>query len=394
MDLSVIKFLMEENGLYVIPLHSVKENKLCTCNDLNCSSVGKHPLLKYSWKVVATNDFEKVKKWVEKYKNINFAVATGRKSSKTNKNLVIIDVDDREHELNKLLPQTFCYETGKGVHYLFWTEHKLNNSVSLIDNGIDVRATNGYAVVPPSKHSNGKKYKLLRDKTQTIIDLPTFLLERVYFKQEQNRIKKQKINKQTTEGLKQYTNIINTDISVAEILENLKKGNKIPVGKRNETCFRILCAARAKGVIELEKLMEFGKSLINFVDEKENFTEEEICVIVRSVMTYPAYNNCHQNVIKNYFIWLEKNGFNLTEEIKQKIIEIDNKFFNKLSEATENKGILLQTIIDARKQFFEKNGMVSYPNYKTQLFAKKLEELGFKKIRTATKNLWAIKITE
>ena len=68
----------------VFPVNGVEKNEKgelisCTCKDLTCKKIGKHPLLKENWKNIATRDYEKILQWKKKYPSCNFAILTGRK---------------------------------------------------------------------------------------------------------------------------------------------------------------------------------------------------------------------------------------------------------------------------------------------------------------------------
>lgn len=109
------------------------------------------------------------KEFGERFKphDLNIGCATGPTSG-----LLIIDIDVGDDkpglsELRKLekrlgaLPPTVVVVTGSGgLHYYlkYPAERDIRNSVCKLAAGIDIRATAGQAVLPPSLHKCGKRY--------------------------------------------------------------------------------------------------------------------------------------------------------------------------------------------------------------------------------------------
>ena len=172
----IISFI-STNDLYMFPLHSIY-NGQCTCGNTSCASPGKHPLLKYNWKYSCTNKTENIKKWFAKT-NVNYAIATGKLSEKTGKRLIVIDIDNPQHEFLKNLPKNFRYQTGSGGwHYWFWTKYSISNSVSYLADKVDVRGANGYVIIPPSIHRTGNKYNRARYIRTTNRNFKSFTKEK------------------------------------------------------------------------------------------------------------------------------------------------------------------------------------------------------------------------
>jgi hypothetical protein len=393
MSQSVIEYLVGQD-LYFIPLHSV-HNGVCTCLSSECPSPGKHPLIKFNWKIVATNDLEKINRWMKNNKHLNFAVATGRKSKITDKYLVVVDVDKGASNIDVVsrLPTTFSYKTGSGgYHYWYWSKYPVKNSVSLVEHKVDIRGKNGYVVIPPSKNILGD-YEFLSSETQEIAELPKFIYDHVFVQKTTDREKSPKSSKKT----KELTALASkwSEYSIPEIRKLIQSGESIPCGVRNVTCFRVLASERAKGALELTTLLKVGKEIQAKMEESETFNDEEIENIARSVMRYPAYNNSHQKVNQCYIRWLEKNGTEVDDVYKDKLCNLDDKFFASCLCKTEGLKFgtcSLKQLMEAREKFFKSNDFPTFSSYKPQLMAKKLEELGFRKIRTASGNVWAISI--
>jgi len=128
----------------------------------------------------ATTDPIQIENWWHQNPNCNIAVATGAVSG-----VFVIDLDgaDAEAELRKLeaqhgeLPATVESITGRGRHLFFQCpERPVRNSAGKIATGIDVRATGGYVIAPPSVHPSGKRYCWSVDSATTFAAAPEWLL--------------------------------------------------------------------------------------------------------------------------------------------------------------------------------------------------------------------------
>lgn len=150
-----------KSGFGVIPIHSVNEHGKCGCGKSDCSSIGKHPTNPNGVKGF-THDQDQIIQWLNEGKNI--ACATGEPSG-----IWVLDVDNDSafEELRKHgdLPETWNAKTGRGTHHFFKLDERtknLKNSTKLFG-GIDVRATGGYVILPPSKHYSGNTYNWVVD---------------------------------------------------------------------------------------------------------------------------------------------------------------------------------------------------------------------------------------
>ena len=180
-SLNLISKTVFDNQLYILPLYSIRDGGACSCGKADCGAPGKHPLFRYNWKIIATNDQEKIKNWFQSYNKMNFGLATGRYSKITEKYLIVIDVDAPEHEVLNHLPETFCYRTGSGGwHLWYWSKYPIKNSVSLFAEKVDVRGTDGYVVIPPSKHKKGSYASI---KNVPVADLPESVMKLLLNKQ-------------------------------------------------------------------------------------------------------------------------------------------------------------------------------------------------------------------
>jgi Bifunctional DNA primase/polymerase, N-terminal/Primase C terminal 1 (PriCT-1) len=131
----------------------------------------------------ATIDPEKIEAWWRCEHNFNVAAATGKPSG-----IFVVDVDGpaAEAELRKLelehgdLPETATVFTARGAHR--WFEYpdatSIRNSAGKLAPGVDIRATGGFVLAPPSIHPSGKRYRWGESGT-TIAAAPSWLIEKV-----------------------------------------------------------------------------------------------------------------------------------------------------------------------------------------------------------------------
>jgi hypothetical protein len=145
----------------IFPLHGIVKGK-CTCSDPECKSPGKHPLTPHGCKD-ATLDSTIVRAWWTKWPFANIGLATGKQSG-----VDVLDADPRHYGNETLwtleqqygeLPTTVMGISGSlGPHFYFQHVDGTKNSEGDIGEGLDLRTTGGYAVVPPSLHFSGRRY--------------------------------------------------------------------------------------------------------------------------------------------------------------------------------------------------------------------------------------------
>jgi hypothetical protein len=131
----------------------------------------------------ATTDPTAIDTWWQKSPDYNVAVATGAPSG-----IFVVDIDglEAETELRKLeaehapLPTTVETITSRGRHiWLRMPDAALRNSAGKIAPHVDVRATGGYILCPPSLHPSGKRYAWSVDSANAIAEAPPWLLAKV-----------------------------------------------------------------------------------------------------------------------------------------------------------------------------------------------------------------------
>lgn len=146
----------------VAPLHTAKDGR-CSCGDLKCRNVAKHPRSKNGLKDATTNE-EIVRRWWTEHPDSNIAIVTGAGSG-----VVVLDVDIRHggddslHDLiqkHGALPHTAEALTGGGGRHFFFKHpgREIRNSAGKLGSGLDIRGDGGYVVAPPSVHASGNQY--------------------------------------------------------------------------------------------------------------------------------------------------------------------------------------------------------------------------------------------
>jgi hypothetical protein len=129
----------------------------------------------------ATADPDTIRRLWQTLPDANIGVATGIPSG-----VFILDVDgiDAEAELRKLeaqhgaLPATVEVITARGRHVYFKMPNAaIRNSAGKLGPRLDIRATGGYVLAPPSVHPTGRRYEWSVDCASTIAEAPAWLLQ-------------------------------------------------------------------------------------------------------------------------------------------------------------------------------------------------------------------------
>lgn len=151
-------------GWHVFPTHYVRSDGSCSCGNLQCKSIGKHPIhyLTKRGKDDSTTNPELITSWWERVPDANIAVHLMPSG------LVAIDIDPRnggietidalESVHGKVDAEILQLTGGGGEHRVF----SLSSTSPLqlpgtLGNGVDVKR-NGYIIVEPSNHKSGGKY--------------------------------------------------------------------------------------------------------------------------------------------------------------------------------------------------------------------------------------------
>ena len=56
-----------EKGWHVFPVHFIQNNGECSCGDLNCTNMGKHPIVASGLNDATTNTEQIIKWWSESF---------------------------------------------------------------------------------------------------------------------------------------------------------------------------------------------------------------------------------------------------------------------------------------------------------------------------------------
>ncbi len=147
-------------GWKVIPLHHLDPDGSCSCRQPGCDAQGKHPVI-FGWQHRCSDYLAVIERWWTQHPEANIGVVCGASG------IVVLDIDAHhggEESLPVLLddvgldtlPPTVESRTGRGGRHLIFTDdgNTIRNRGGLLP-GIDVRATSGYIVVPPSRNAGG-----------------------------------------------------------------------------------------------------------------------------------------------------------------------------------------------------------------------------------------------
>jgi hypothetical protein len=129
----------------------------------------------------ATVDRDIIERWWRREPNFNIAVACGTASG-----IFAVDVDDftgeaalekLEFEHGPLPPSVEVITPRPGRHIYFrMPATPVRNSTSKIGPHLDIRASGGYTILPPSRHPTGKLYAWSVDSAAAFAEAPQWLL--------------------------------------------------------------------------------------------------------------------------------------------------------------------------------------------------------------------------
>lgn len=152
-----VLWVVNEVGWPVFPVHGIERGR-CTCGKADCGSPGKHPRTTNGVKD-ATTDLATLNAWASRFPDTNWAAEP--------RGGFVIDVDPRHGGFDAIeqagisLAGTTTVRTGSGgVHAYFTLPEgvEVTNRIGWLV-GVDVRATGGYVVIPPGRHSSGGGYE-------------------------------------------------------------------------------------------------------------------------------------------------------------------------------------------------------------------------------------------
>jgi Bifunctional DNA primase/polymerase, N-terminal len=217
----------------VLPLHSVTRGR-CTCGQPGCSSPGKHPRVRNGLHDATTNA-EQLRSWWSRWPNSNVGVATGAVSG-----FFVLDVDrlealDELHHEHGVLPETLTQRTGSGgVHFLFGypAEAQIGNRTGLLK-GVDLRASGGYIVTPPSLHVSAHRYTWTSQKP--LSPAPPWLIELA-------KTRPKPVRRAAPPAHYAGEDVLGTPWGRAVLEGEIEELMGSTVGQRNHALFRSACA--------------------------------------------------------------------------------------------------------------------------------------------------------
>jgi hypothetical protein len=184
---------------------------ICTCGDLSCRNVGKHPAYA-GYADAATSNLRDLEwTWFDRRDQRrrnepwNIGLLTGEPSG-----VWVLDIDNKEDEggangsaaldalvqANGPLPATVMAQSGSrrpGTRHYFWRyDARIRSDIGGIAPGIDVLAGGKRLVVlPPSRHKSGQTYLFFNGHTPSQIEVsaaPEWLIQEIIRKQERDAV--------------------------------------------------------------------------------------------------------------------------------------------------------------------------------------------------------------
>lgn len=164
-----------QRGWAVLPIHTAPGG-VCSCGDPHCDHPGKHPRTRHGLND-ATTDETQIRAWWMRCPDAGIATIPGRCG------YVVFDLDGPEavpeaQRLGLLAEPTLEGESGRegGRHLWFLRpDFEVGNKRGDLTN-IDIRCDNGYVVLPPSIHPNGKQYRWRSAHEENALLLPPLAL--------------------------------------------------------------------------------------------------------------------------------------------------------------------------------------------------------------------------
>jgi hypothetical protein len=164
----------------------------CECGEEGCKCPGKHPRNpRRKLARQATYDVKKIKRWLYKWPNINFAVRTGEKTIVVDKDVKegkdgLASISNLEAASGQTIPTTVTVLSGRdngSEHSYFWKPEgfTLSARTEFIP-GVDMKGPNQYVVAPGSRHIAGGFYRFAPERDpahQPLAEVPALLLEKI-----------------------------------------------------------------------------------------------------------------------------------------------------------------------------------------------------------------------
>ena len=161
-----------ELGWEVFPVYEPSATG-CSCSNPKCDRAGKHPRTPNGF-LDASSDIETIKRWWSVWPHANI----GRRP-KAGEFVLDLDGDKGKwFSTNEEMPETPTVATGNGVHLILnQAEGTQPKNRAGYKPGLDIRTHEGYHILPPSLHPNGKRYAWVMPPSVGVADSPRWLNE-------------------------------------------------------------------------------------------------------------------------------------------------------------------------------------------------------------------------
>jgi hypothetical protein len=252
-------------GLLVFPIHWMTPAG-CSCRKFSCRNPAKHPLTTNGL-LDATKDESAIRDWWKRWPEGNIAVDCGRSS------LVVVDVDPRnggdetwaalvKKHGDALTDTVTTLTPSGGAHYHFKAPDSLaiQSGSGKLGPGVDVKATGGYVLLPPSNH---------------VLGTYAFEIGNGYGEREIAALPEPLLHLLTRPAEKE-----------ARQSQGDGESLTIPDGERNDTLTRIGGLLRRYGFIE--DSIAACLVAINELQSDHPLEEDEVVGIAKSVARYPV----------------------------------------------------------------------------------------------------------
>jgi len=236
-------------GLKLILIHGIDDAGRCTCGQKDCPHAGKHPIGEYfpNGANSATSDIVLIRKTLRRHPKANTAA--------TLKGRTVVDVDGPKGKqaVDALkLPKTVKVKTKRGYHHHFIGTPE-GGTFKAED--VDVlTGSNRYAMLPPSVHESGFRYRWLRSRTNTAALVPDTLQR------------------------------LRTGVDATVTAKRGRPTHAIKLGQRNDVLFRTACAIRRR--IDDERIILEMMKIANSRACQEPLPDRELRSLIGSSSRY------------------------------------------------------------------------------------------------------------
>ncbi|MBW7928228.1 MAG: bifunctional DNA primase/polymerase, partial [Fimbriimonadaceae bacterium] len=235
-------------GWAVFPVHTPDVRGKCSCRNMDCDRVGKHPRTPHGFKDATTNE-DTIGAWWTACPDANIGIATGSTSG-----VDVLDIEneqkggvgtladlEREHGTLPVTPRAISGSGGRHDYFATRSDAPMASRVKFAL-GLDTRGAGGYIVAPPSRHESGGTYSWapgLGPGDVALQPASNWLIKLV-----QEHAENAKASK-SSKGTKDK-NAAATSTKPALDIDLVVKG--VPAGGRDDQLFREACRLRERGL--------------------------------------------------------------------------------------------------------------------------------------------------